>query len=167
MMDASPSFLALDPQGLLRAVEQNSLVSPKKWINTVLFEKLDVLKTSSREHQQITGTHDIEKSLRVLREYGVKNAVITAGNVGSYVLSDSGFYHIPVYPAEEIDSTGAGDVYMATICAFINEGVEWACAVASASSSAIIETRGVEIDLTRDQIIERAEKVYEDIKRLD
>jgi 1D-myo-inositol 3-kinase len=166
MMSLTPSLLALDPQGLLRKVGQDGLVLPKKWMNSVLFEKLDILKTSSSEHTLITGMSDIRKSLGVLKRYGVKNAVITIGKGGSYVSSDSGIYHIPAYPVKEVDPTGAGDVFMAALAAFFDESIEWACAVGSAASSALVETQGVNIEVDKKTILERSESIFSKVRSL-
>jgi sugar/nucleoside kinase (ribokinase family) len=166
MKEVDPSFLALDPQGLLRSVGRDYSVEPKKWWNPEVLRKLDLLKTSSSEHHLITETVDIKQSLRKLIESGVSTAVITDGSNGSFVMSGSGVLHVPVFPVDVVDSTGAGDVFIAGLAAFIDEGLSWACAIASASSSAIIETHGVVINRGKQEIFERAESVYERIRKL-
>ena len=167
MKEATPSFLGLDPQGLLRKVGSDYNIEPKRWWNPEILRKLDLLKSSSSEHHLITGNTDIKQSLRKLTSFGVDTAVITDGSNGSYVKTGSESIHVPVFPVEVVDSTGAGDVFIAGLAAYIDEGLSWACAVASASSSAIIETHGIEIQLSKLEIFERAEWVYEKIVSLD
>jgi sugar/nucleoside kinase (ribokinase family) len=166
MTNVDSNFLALDPQGLLRKINFDHIIEQKIWHNPTILRKLDLLKTSSREHYLITGVTGIKDSLRKLIQNGVKLAVITDGSNGSYVMSGSGYWWIPIYRVDIIDSTGAGDIFIAGLSAYIDEGLDWACSLASASSSAIVETNGPEIQCSKKEILERAEKINENIKRL-
>lgn len=166
MLEVDAGFLALDPQGLLRHPEEDSTVSPKTWWTPEVLKKLDLLKTSYIEHHLITGTSDIKASLKRLIENGVRVAVITDGSNGSYLMHGSEILHVPVFSVDVVDPTGAGDVFIASMAAFIDEGVSWAAAVASASSSALVETRGVRINRSKQENMKRAETVYDKIKRL-
>ena len=167
LIDAlDPEFLGLDPQGLVRDIKQDHSVSSKRWYNQDALRKINLLKTSSNEHQLITGTRDIRRSLRYLIKNGVEIAVITDGDNGSYVMTDSVFFLVPIYEANLVDSTGAGDVFIAGLASHIDEGLEWACAVASASSSAIIETRGPEIICSKKEIYQRAQIILNNIEKL-
>lgn len=166
MMAVNPGFLALDPQGLVRDIQEDCSVWPREWHNLKVLGKLDLLKTSSNEHHLITKTKNISQSLRRLNGLGVGIAVITDGPNGSYVMTGSDFFRVPVYPVKVIDSTGAGDVFIAGLAAYLDEGLEWACSVASASSSAVVETRGPLIMCGGSEIIERAEHIQEKIEKL-
>jgi hypothetical protein len=167
MLAINPCFLALDPQGLVRDIRKDHLVAPREWHNLSVLGKLDLLKTSSNEHHLITGTIEIKPSLRKLINLGVDIAVITDGSNGSYVMTDSDFFRVPVYPVELVDPTGAGDVFIAGLAAFLDEGLEWACSVAAASSSAIVETHGPAIRCNKSLILERTEHIHENLERLD
>jgi sugar/nucleoside kinase (ribokinase family) len=167
MEEIDSSFIGLDPQGLLRNIDSDSNVIPKKWWNPKVLSKIDLLKSSSSEHHLITGTKDIKKSLRKLTDHGVDTAVITDGSNGSYVMTDHDLLHVPVYPVNLVDSTGAGDAFIAGLAAYLDEGLSCACAVASASSSAIVETRGIEIKHTKSGILERAEWIQDKIMNLE
>jgi sugar/nucleoside kinase (ribokinase family) len=81
-------------------------------------------------------------------------------------MTGKSFFRVPVYPVEVLDSTGAGDIFMAGLASHLDEGLMWACSIASASSSAVIETHGAEIKCSRNEIIERAEKIREIIKKV-
>jgi len=164
--DLDPEFLGLDPQGLVRDIKHDHSVSLKSWCNQDALRKINLLKTSSNEHQLITGTMDIKKSLQYFNKKGVEIAVITDGNNGSYVMTDSDFFRVPVYNVDLVDSTGAGDVFIAGLASHLDEGLLWACAVASASSSAIVETRGPEIRCSRREILERAKIIFDNIEEL-
>jgi len=166
LREIDPDFLAIDPQGLLRDIGADHKVSPRKWCNRRILEKLDILKTSSSEHHLITGCSDIQRSLRKLVDSGVGVAVITDGVNGSYIMSDRASIKVPPFPVEVVDSTGAGDVFISGLASHLDEGLEWACAVASASSSAIVETHGPKIECTRKEIMQRAEEIHEKIQKL-
>jgi hypothetical protein len=166
IMSIKPSFLALDPQGFLRKINIDHTVTQKSWNNKMVLRKLDLMKTSIIEHHLITGVSNIKDSLRKLHKLGVNIAVITAGSNGSYVMSNSNLYWIPIYPVNVVDSTGAGDVFTAGLVAYLDEGLDWACSIASASSSAIVETRGPVIKCSKMQILERAECINENIVKL-
>jgi sugar/nucleoside kinase (ribokinase family) len=166
MTSVESNFLALDPQGLVRNIKFDHKVEPKIWHNPTILRKLDLLKTSSSEHHLITGVTRIKDSLRKLIKNGVKLAVITDGSNGSYVMSGSGYWWIPIYRVNIIDSTGAGDIFIAGLSAYLDEGLEWACSLASASSSAIVETHGPEIECSEKEILERAERINDNIKKL-
>jgi ribokinase len=167
MKEVDSSFLGLDPQGLLRKVGPEYIIEPQKWWNPEIVKKLDLLKTSSNEHHLITGTTDIKQSIKKLVENGVKTAVITDGENGSFVMTSSKLLHIPIFPVDVVDSTGAGDVFAAALAAYIDEGISWTCAMASASSSAIVETHGIEIKQSKSEIIRRAEWIQDKIVSLE
>ena len=82
-------------------------------------------------------------------------------------MTESEFFRVPVYPVKVLDPTGAGDVFIAGLAAYFDEGLEWACSVASASSSAVVETHGPVILCSREEILERAEYIQESIEKLD
>lgn len=159
-------FLALDPQGLLRKINNDQTVSQKTWQNPESLGRLNLLKTSIDEHHLITGARDIEKSLRTMMKHGVEYAVITDGTTGAYAYSRDGFYKIPAYSVDAVDTTGAGDVFLAGLASHIDEGFLWGCAVGAASGSALVETRGAIIKRDHKEILERAEKIYDDIQHL-
>jgi sugar/nucleoside kinase (ribokinase family) len=161
-----PAFLALDPQGMLRKTNENHLVSPKRWRNPDSLKKVDILKTSISEHHLITGTTDIKKSLSKLINLGVSISVITTGVKGSFVMTCSEYFHVPAYPVEVIDPTGAGNVFLAGLASHIDEELEWACSISSASSSAIVETHGPIINCGREEIIRRTQYIQENLVKL-
>lgn len=162
----NPDFLAIDPQGLLRDIDADHKVKPRNWHNPKILGKLDLLKTSAREHHLITGCSDIQRSLRKLVDSGVGIAAITDGVHGSYVMTENASLKVPSYHVKVVDSTGAGDVFISGLAAYLDEGLEWACSVASVASSAIVETYGPKIERTEKEIMQRAEEIRENIQNL-
>ena len=53
------------------------------------------------------------KMTEVLRGYGIRNVIIKAGADGCYVNGEKDRFHLPALPVEVVDSTGAGDNFVA------------------------------------------------------
>jgi hypothetical protein len=160
-----PDYLALDPQGLVRKIHDDGSITLEPW-RSANFDCVDLLKTSIREHFYITGEPDPLRSLGKIMENGVDVAVITLGDEGSLVQSADARLKVPVYPTESIDSTGAGDCFLAALsyCLYRGEPLPWSCALASAVASSVVETRGPFIELSGSSVTERAEKLHEKIQ---
>ena len=84
-----------------------------------------------------------------LRELGVKNAVITAGQKGAYCAGDEGTFPSEIAPAELVDSTGAGDSFAAGFVAAIiagksnSEALRWG----AINSASVISRLGAQAGL--------------------
>lgn len=87
----------------------------------------EIFFCNKEEAQQILGTeeHDLKKLLSEIRALGPKIAVVTDGRNGSYLMSDGGAWHVPMYPdpAPPVSRTGAGDATAATTVAYIIKGL--------------------------------------------
>jgi sulfofructose kinase len=59
----------------------------------------------------LTGLHDVEASLRKLRNTLDNVLVVTMGEQGSSALVGDRFYHEPAFMVHAVDTTGAGDVF--------------------------------------------------------
>ena len=160
-----PDFLALDPQGLVRKIHGNGSITLESWRSPHL-NRVNLLKTSIREHVFITGEPDPLRSLGKLMQNGVDVAVITLGDGGSLVQSEDARLKVPVYPTDTVDSTGAGDCFLAALSHSLSKGepLQWSCAWASAVASSVVETRGPFIELSRSAVTERAENLLEKIQ---
>lgn len=160
-----PEFLALDPQGLVRKIHDDGSITVEPWRSPHL-NRVNLLKTSVREHIYLTGESDPLRSLGKLLQIGVDVGVITLGDGGSLVQSADVRLKVTVYPTETVDSTGAGDCFLAALSHSLSRGdsLQWSCAWASAVASSVVETRGPFIELSRAAVTERAEKLLEKIQ---
>jgi len=160
-----PEFLALDPQGLVRKIHDDGSITLEPWMSPHL-DRVNLLKTSIREHVYLTGEPDPLRSLRKLMENGVDVAVITLGDGGSLVQSAESRLKVPIYPTHTTDSTGAGDCFLAALShsLFRGEPLSWSCSWASAVASSVVETRGPIIELSGSAVDERSEKLHEKIQ---
>lgn len=67
---------------------------------------------NEQEALAFTGEENIDKAFKKLTDI-VPNAVVTLGNMGSWIKWNGNTYIIPVYPATLVDTTGAGDMFAA------------------------------------------------------
>ena len=82
------------------------------------------------------------KMADVFRGYGIRNVIIKAGADGCYVSGEEGTFHLPALPVEVVDSTGAGDNFVAGFLSGIlrGEGLT-ACAERGRRQAAICISR--------------------------
>jgi len=86
-----------------------------KWLSTIkpCLKYLSFFMPSYGEAKSITGRKSPEEIADFLQKQGVEIVVIKLGRDGCYVKSqDKGFY-FPVYDVEVIDTSGAGDSFVA------------------------------------------------------
>jgi len=168
LLELEPEILALDPQGLVRDIQRDGSVRYKKWFDEELLRKLNIYKSSDRELALITGC-DIASGLRRLGRMGIDVAIATTGGSGSQIMVGGKVYLVPAFHLKNLlDTTGAGDVF---IGAFFLEHVRgedplWCASVSSASASFVVETMGPNIKASQNQIYERAEHIFSEIRRL-
>ena len=80
--------------------------------NLRLAELADILIMNAAYPFAVSGRNDLEGALRFMAGLGKKQAVVmTAGKDGSYALIDGRVEHIPAFPVNAADTTGAGDVF--------------------------------------------------------
>ncbi len=167
VMSVDSGFTALDPQGFIRRVDSQNRVFLSPW-NPETLGNIDLLKSSEGEHSFLTGEDNPIRSLRKLFKKGVGVSVITMGERGSLVYTGEKLLKTPAYPTNPVDLTGAGDCYLGSMFDSIIRGcsIEWATAMASAVSSAIIETLGPQLMVSGDELVERAEQIIEQVKEI-
>ena len=72
----------------------------------------DLIFCNEAEALNFSQTDKIEESIKFLNDK-IKNFAITKGSKGAVVKWKDKFYQIPSYPANPVDSTGAGDIFAA------------------------------------------------------
>lgn len=81
---------------------------------------------------------DPARALQRMHDRGVSVAVATLGEGGSLVSSGTGVSHVPAYPVEAVDTTGAGDVFHGALVAALLRGHAPRQAVQRASAAAAL-----------------------------
>lgn len=163
------SVNALDPQGFLRKVHNNGILTLTNWFDRDLIRKIHVLKSSETELRFLC-SRDWRNGLRYLRDVGVDVSISTSGERGAHILTNGGLFHVPAYNQTiYIDGTGAGDCFLSGFFSAYVKGEDplWCGAVGSATASAVVETHGPRVEIDSKELLRRAEVIYQGIRRLD
>jgi len=123
-----------------------------RWLSVIepCLPHLSLFMPSIKEAREIAGTDDPRQIAAFLQERGVGTAVIKLGEKGCYVKpgAEPGFF-CSAFPTEVVDTTGAGDSFVAGFLAGVLKGwdvkssAELACAVAAMNIRAVGATAGV------------------------
>ena len=159
--------LALDPQGFVRRLEPGGSISLHPWRDECLLHRISIFKASARELKLVAGESGWVGP-ECLAELGVSVAIETLGGDGAHVLYLGRRMIVPTHIGETVDTTGAGDCFIAGFMAGYASGedVEWCAAIGSAAASAIVETIGPRIKIERAELYERAVKIHDMISYL-
>lgn len=115
-----------------------------------LLPYIDYIFPNEAEIALLTGQPDAAVNAGLLVQAGVSCAVITCGGNGCLICTADGIRRIPAYPVKEVvDTTGAGDSFVAGFLWALSEGMEleacgkFACAAASCAVEKIGATEGI------------------------
>lgn len=148
----SSSILGLSPQGWMRRVEGPEAVRSKPWVEDQVIEKAHVVAVSE---------FDLPKR-RLPRAWLRRHTgilILTHGSRDSMAHWNGQWFRIPIFPANEEDPTGAGDVFIATYLVRYSETRDHlaACLYASCAASLKVEAKGATGIPTRDAIESRVD----------
>ena len=121
--------------------------APAQKLPTEILEKVHTLIPNETELEAITGMpvstdQEILNAALYLKSLGIKRVVVTAGDKGSYVINDETQFHVPACKVDAIDTTAAGDSYIASFVIATTKGLDDIEAARFASKvSAIVVTR--------------------------
>jgi ribokinase len=109
---------------------------------------LDYFVPNESEAETITGMpvknlEDAKKCAERLLGHGIRRVIITLGANGSLLAGKEGAEHLPAFPVQSIDSTGAGDAFIGSFAVFLAEGLPEREAVRRANLYAGLSTTGV------------------------
>ncbi|MCJ7509809.1 MAG: PfkB family carbohydrate kinase [Dehalococcoidia bacterium] len=154
------SLLAISPQGWLRTVLPDGRVaqlSPRQWRPRLLLERSRVLFVSEED---LPPTEVEETLARWTAQVPV--LAVTRGAGGARLWSEGRWRQVPAIPGEEIDPTGAGDVFAAAFLSrYVETGNAWQAALfAAAAASISLEAPGTAAIPSRRQVEERL-RAYE------
>lgn len=82
-----------------------------------------VVKMSEDEYEFIAGGKDLREGSKKIFAQGVKLLIISGGAKGCYYSNGKASGYVDGFPAETVDTTGAGDAFMAAILAELLKGV--------------------------------------------
>ena len=115
-------------------------IPPLPFVDILVVNESEALALCSNKSSNFK---DIARQLQ--GQYAVKNVVITLGSNGCLILKENKVITIPAWPADKvIDTSGAGDSFLASMVAFLTKGyhLEDACGLGSVYASKTISQRG-------------------------
>jgi sugar/nucleoside kinase (ribokinase family) len=143
------SLVGVTPQGWMRQWGADGLIHPVAWANPE-----DVLACADA---LIFSTHDVAGDERLIHRYGglVETMVVTQGMHGATVYRRGhNPRHFPAFVTNEVDPTGAGDVFCAAFLIHLAESGDpyVSCRYANCVASFSVEGPGVSSMPTREQV---------------
>ena len=114
-----------------------------------LLAETDVFMPNDDEAALITGLEDPLEQAERFREAGARTVVITQGEKGTLLVSETLRLHAAVYPIEFVSGTGSGDAFDAGYIAGLLAGedptgcLRWGSALGASAVRAIGATEGV------------------------
>lgn len=98
--------------------------NPQEMLTTVtqFANQSDILKLSEEELYWVTGTTQYEKALEILKRFPSSLKIVTCGVRGAFVLWQDFAIHVDSYKVNSLDTTGAGDAFIAGLLANISFG---------------------------------------------
>lgn len=113
-------------KGAIIAIDAN--IRPLRWSSeqfcrdtiTSFFEDADILKLTDEELFFLTETDTLEEGLAKLDELLVPIILITVGAEGAYAVLNGEVTHVPVEKVVPVDTTGAGDAFMAGVLRYVH-----------------------------------------------
>lgn len=89
---------------------------------------IDYLFPNENEAALFTGKQDYMEMAEALHAMGIRTVIVKAGKDGCYACSDTERFHMPALPVKAIDSTGAGDSFVAGfIAGLLEQKSLWEC----------------------------------------
>ncbi len=156
--------LSYDPQGLLRAFDENGYVHCCTPTDRRLLSLVNIYKSSLDEITALTGETEIKPAVKAIHNFGVDTVIVTLGAKGAVLSVAQTMYNIPACPGNTVvDPTGAGDVFIGAFLTEYTRAKEslWCACVGSAAASVVVEGLGPTSIGQKEEIYARAECVYE------
>ena len=156
-----------DPQGLLRHTDEKGRIFHEKvdGIEQIL-GRFNIVKPNELEAKVLTGIDcrkDPYRAAKIIKGWGMDIVIVTLAELGSLIYDGQTFIEIPPYEIDLLDSTGAGDTYMAGFTyEYLKSGdLRRSGCFASCVSSIMIENVGPDFVLMEDEVRQRQRRLLE------
>jgi sugar/nucleoside kinase (ribokinase family) len=165
----SCDFMSADLHGFVRTASRTGTVRTAPRNLSQLLGQCDMVQASVDEARSQLQSRDPRGILRLFLKKGVRYAILTMGEQGSWLSShDDGTYFVPAFQESRIrDSTGAGDVFAGSWLRtyLATKDPVWASSVGSAFASLISRRTGLsKFRLERRELFRRAGWVFNHVK---
>lgn len=153
------AIIAATPQGWLRRWDPDGRVWPTPW--QAAQEVLPLLDVLVLSHDDLLPFADGSRkdADAILAQWSmlVPLLVATDGRHGATLFRQGATQHFPAYPVEEVDPTGAGDVFAAAFLTYLYQhgDPERAIDFANSTASFSIEKKGIQGIPTKEMILQR------------
>jgi ribokinase len=108
-----------------------------------LLPRTHVLLPTLDEAQTLTGEGSPDRCVRALLDLGAGTIALKLGSAGCLVASKSMMVHVPAFPVEACDTTGAGDAFNAGLLAALLEGLDLYAAAVVANACGALAVRQI------------------------
>ncbi|MBE2223124.1 MAG: ribokinase [Anaerolineae bacterium] len=136
--------------------------APAQKLSSSILAGVDVLVPNEPETAQLTGIEidsaaSSRQAAQALLKQGVGNVVLTLGSRGALVLNGetNQFTQVDPYPVKVVDTTAAGDAYVAGLAVALSEGKELieAANFANAVGALAVTKQGAQVGMpTREEV---------------
>lgn len=127
----------------------------KEFLSKIVKEYVDILFVNEKEAKEFTEKEE-EMAAIELGKY-VKIAVVKIGERGSIIAEEEGIHYVEPFPAQAVDTTGAGDTYAAGFLYGYCQGwpLPQCGKLGSLFASKVVEQKGVKISHLNAQELKR------------
>ena len=128
----------------------NVVESNDAFLHNIIERYVDIVFANETEARAFTKAEDPLSSLREIASM-CKVAIVKVGKDGSWIKGGEEEYHIPAWPANPVDGTGAGDTYAAGFLYAHSMGLPLkVCGeIGSIIAAKVVEVVGTKIDIPR------------------
>jgi len=114
-----------------------------------MLPKIDIFVGSQYFYNRLFGNESYEENCRKVMDMGPQIVLFTLGDRGCVGVSEEGFFKLPAFPVNVVDTVGAGDVFHGAFLAGlltgrnVKEAARFACAVSAIKCTRIGGRAGI------------------------
>lgn len=86
---------------------------------------IDLFTPNYKEAENITGQEKLQDIAAYFHQRGLKNLIVTRGEKGAFFSNENKQFNFNAYPVEAVDTTGAGDAFVAGVIAGLSNNYSY------------------------------------------